>query len=73
MKSKGSWLPEESALFLPTVTVHFRESHFVQIHFCVSIGFQKHLLRALMVWGLSHSKAGDMGCRSVIFSLVVQD
>lgn len=30
MKSEGSWPPEESALFLPTVTVHFMESHFVQ-------------------------------------------
>lgn len=54
MKSEGNWLPEESALF-STVTVHFMEPHFGQIHFCVSTGFQKHLLKALMGWGLSHS------------------
>lgn len=58
MKSKGSWLSEESALFLPTVTVHFKESHFVQIHFCVSIGFQMHLLKALMDGGFHTARLG---------------
>lgn len=47
MKSEVSCLPWESTLLLAIMTMHFMESGFVQLHYCVL----EALLKALMGQG----------------------